>query len=69
MTLIRDAASVVFAYGGTNRYFMWAINTNDRDYPLVRRHVYSAARIRSFPTHESTLSQKNSFSATKGASV
>lgn len=41
MTLIRDAASVVFAYGGTNRYFMWAINTNDRDYPLVRRHVYS----------------------------
>ena len=28
-----------------------------------------AARIRSFPTHESTLSQKNSFSATKGASV
>lgn len=41
MTLIHDAASVVFAYAGTNRYFMWAINTNDRDYPLVRRHVYA----------------------------
>lgn len=41
MTLVHDAASVIFAYGGTNRYFMWAINTNDRDYPLVRRHVYA----------------------------
>ena len=41
MTLINDAASIIFSHTGNTRYFMWAINTNDRDYPLVRRHVYA----------------------------
>lgn len=41
LTLIHDAASIVFGYTKSNNYFMWAINTNDRDYPLVRRHVYA----------------------------
>lgn len=41
ITLIQDAASIIFGYQKSNRYFMWAINTNDRGYPLVRRHVYA----------------------------
>lgn len=41
ITLINHAASVVFSRTKSNCYFMWAINTNDYGYPLVRRHVYA----------------------------
>jgi alpha-rhamnosidase len=41
ITLIKDAASIIFGYKGASNYFMWALNTNDRDYPLVRRHQYA----------------------------
>lgn len=41
ITLLHDAASVIFSYTKPNSYFMWAINTNDNGYPIVRRHVYA----------------------------
>ncbi|MDE6339763.1 MAG: alpha-L-rhamnosidase N-terminal domain-containing protein, partial [Muribaculaceae bacterium] len=41
MTLIKDAASIIFSRTKSNCYFMWAINTNDKGYPLLRRHVYA----------------------------
>lgn len=41
ITLLNDAASLIFSYTKPNCYFMWAINTNDRGYPLVRRHLYA----------------------------
>lgn len=41
ITLIHDAASLIFSYTRSNCYFMWAVNTNDKGYPLIRRHVYA----------------------------
>ena len=41
ITLVNDAASLIFSYTKPNSYFMWALNTNDYGYPLVRRHVYA----------------------------
>lgn len=41
ITLLSDAASLIFSYTKSNCYFMWAINTNDNGYPLVRRHHYA----------------------------
>ncbi len=41
ITLINDAASLIFSQTKSNCYFMWAINCNDRGYPLVRRHLYA----------------------------
>lgn len=41
ITLVHDAASIIFSYTKSNCYFMWAVNTNDYGYPLIRRHVYA----------------------------
>lgn len=41
ITLVNHAASIIFSRTKSNCYFMWAINTNDYGYPLVRRHVYA----------------------------
>ena len=41
MTLMSDGCSLIFGYKGPSNYFMWAVNTADRDYPLVRRHIYA----------------------------
>lgn len=41
ITLVKDAASLIFSHTRSNCYFMWAINCNDRGYPLVRRHLYA----------------------------
>ena len=41
ITLVHDAASLIFSYTKPNCYFMWALNTNDNGYPLIRRHVYA----------------------------
>ena len=41
ITLVNDAASLIFSHMKSNCYFMWAINCNDKGYPLVRRHLYA----------------------------
>lgn len=41
MTLIKDAASIIFSRTKSNCYFMWTVNTNDNGYPILRRHVYA----------------------------
>ncbi len=48
ITLLNDAASLIFSYTKSNCYFMWALNVNDNGYPLIRRHLYANSSNPSF---------------------